>query len=104
MVEQEPCARVEAVALPIVHGDVVPEDLRHAVRTAWVEGRVFVLGYLPHLAEHLARRSLVEADAGVDLPDGLETSRNALGVELPGQHRLVPRGGDERHCREVVEL
>ena len=34
----------------------------------------------------------------------LEDARDALRVELAGQHRLVPRRGHERHRREIVEL
>jgi hypothetical protein len=38
------------------------------------------------------------------LVNGLEAARDALRVELAGQHRLVPRRRHERHRREVVEL
>ena len=41
---------------------------------------------------------------GVDLPDRVEQARDALRVELAGQHRLIPRRGHERHRGEVVDL
>src|SRR5712691_2596285 len=55
VVEQDPAAGEEVVALAIVHRDGVAVHLGDAVRAARVKGRVLVLGRLPHLAEHLAR-------------------------------------------------
>ena len=94
----------QVVALAVVDRDVVREHLRHAVRAARIERRQLGLRHLAHLAEHLARRRLVEADRRVDLADRLEHARHALRVELAGQHRLIPRRRHERHRREVVEL
>jgi hypothetical protein len=44
----------QVVALPVVHGNVVSEDLRHAIRTARVERRFLRLRNLTDLPEHLA--------------------------------------------------
>ena len=82
----------------------MPVDLRHAVRRARVEARGLTLGDFGHLAEHLARARLVEADLRVDLPDCLEEPRHAQGGELTGQDRLVPGRRDERLRGEVVDL
>src|SRR5262249_28586446 len=37
VVEEDPAHRVEAEALPVVHGDVVAVDLRDPVRRPWIE-------------------------------------------------------------------
>ena len=62
VVEQDPRAGEQPVALPIVDGDVVAEHLGAAVRRARMERRHLVLRRLAHLAEHLRRRRLIEAD------------------------------------------
>ena len=104
MIEEDARHREQVVALAIVDRDVVREDLRDTVGAARIERRHLRLRDLPHLAEHLARRRLVEPDPGVDLPDGLERPRHALRVELPRQHRLIPRRRHEGHRGEIVEL
>ncbi len=104
VVEQDARAGEEAVALAVVDGDVVAEDLRDAVGAARVERRQLVLRHLAYLPEHLARRGLVQADPGVDRPDRVEDPRHPLRVELAGQHRLVPACRDEGHRRQVVQL
>ena len=104
VVEQHARHREEVVALAVVHGDVMREHLRHAVRAARVERRHLGLRHFAHLAEHLARRGLIEADGRVDAADGVEHPRDALRVELAGEHRLIPRRRHERHGREVVDL
>ena len=38
------------------------------------------------------------------MPDRLQHAGHPLRVVFAGQHRLVPRGGDERHGGEVVDL
>ncbi len=99
-----PETAIEVVALAVVDGDVVREDLRDAVGAARVERRQLGLRHLAHLAVHLARRGLVEADRGIHLTNGLERPRDALRVVLARQHRLIPGGRHERHRGEVVEL
>src|SRR5688572_23323037 len=80
----------QPVTLAIIHGDVMTEHLRHAVRAARVKRGELGLRHLPHAPVHLARRGLVQTDAGIDLPDRLEHASDALRVELAGQQRLVP--------------
>ncbi len=104
VVEQDARAGEQPVALAVVDGDVVPEDLRDAVRAARVEGRQLALGRLADLAVHLARRGLVDADGRIDVPDRFQHTGDALRVELAGQQRLIPRRGHKRHRRQVVEL
>ena len=94
----------QVVALAVVDRDVVREHLRHAVRAARIERRQLGLRHLAHLAEHLARRRLIDADRRIDLANRLEHARHALRVELAGEHRLIPRRRHERHRREVVDL
>ena len=69
-----------------------------------MEGRRLRLGHLADLAEHLARRCLVEADPEVHLADRLQHPGHAEGRELPGQDRLVPRRRHEALGGEVVHL
>jgi hypothetical protein len=69
-----------------------------------MERRQLGLRHLTDLSEHLAGRGLIEADGGIDLPHRFERPCHPLRVVFAGEHRLVPRGGHERHRREVVEL
>jgi hypothetical protein len=104
VIEQDARHREHVVALAIVHRDVVTEHLRHAIGASWIERRLLRLRHLAHAPVHLTGRRLVETDAGIDLPDGLEHARHALRVVLAGEQRLIPGRGHERHGREVVEL
>ena len=62
------------------------------------------LRHLGGLAEDLARRRLVDADAVVDRADGLEQRRDADRRELRRLDRVLPRARHERRRREVVHL
>ena len=95
---------VQVVALAVVDRDPVPVDLGDAVGAARVERRRLGLRHLAHLAEHLRRARLVEADLRVDEADRLEDPRHAERGGLAGEHRLAERGLDERLRREVVDL
>ena len=90
VIEEDAGRRKEIVALAVVHGDVVREHLRDAIRAPRVERRHLALRSLPNLSIHLAGRRLIEADRGVDASQRLEHAGHALRVVLPGQHRLVP--------------
>ena len=74
VIEEDARHREQVVALAIVDGDVVREDLRHAVGAARVERRELGLRDLSHLAVHLAGRRLVEPD-GRDRPDASPRAR-----------------------------
>ena len=104
VVEEDAADRVHAVALAVVDRDPVAVGLRDAVGAARVERRLLGLRHLLHLAEHLRRGRLVEADRRVDVADRLEHARDADGGELGGQHRLRPRGRHEALRGEVVDL
>ena len=104
VVKQDSSRRVQAIRLPIVDGDVVAVRLRNAVGRARVEGRSLVLRNFPHLAEHLRRGRLVEADVWIDRADCLEHARHADARELGREHWLVPRGRYEALRGEVVDL
>src|SRR5712691_1112581 len=54
VVKQDPAHGVQVVRLPVVDRGVVAEDLRHAVRAAWMERGHLVLRRLTDPAEHLA--------------------------------------------------
>ena len=79
-------------------------QLRHAVRAARVERRAFALPLVLDLAEHLARRRLIEADLRIDLADRFQTVDHADRIDLRRMRGLVPRGADEALRGEVVKL
>ena len=80
------------------------EQFRDGVGAARVERRVLVLRRLPHLAEHLGARRLVEADALVHDPDRLEHVQCAAAGNVGGGDRLHERRSDEALRRQVVDL
>src|SRR6185436_1769524 len=90
VIEENARTGEEGVALAVVDRDVVAVDFRDAVRAARVERCRFALRDLAHLTEHFARRRLVETDAPVDQANGLEHARNADGIELRREYRLLP--------------
>ena len=104
VIEENARAGEEAVALPIVHGDVVTVDLGDPVRAARVERGALPLRDFAHLAEHLAGRRLVESDRGIGEPDRFENAGHTYGVEFRGQNRLRPGCRNKGHRGQVVDL
>ena len=108
VVEQDARAGVQAVALAVVDGDVVAEHLGAPVRRARMERRHLGLRGLAHLAEHLRRRRLVEADRVVlraaDHADRLEHPQHAEPGDVRRQLGLAEAQRDERDRPEVVHL
>jgi hypothetical protein len=102
VIEQNSRSGKQVVALAIVDGDVVREDLGDAVRASGIKRRELGLRNFANLAEHLARRCLVQPDFRIHLTDGFEHACHALRIELPREHRLIPGRGHERHRGEVV--
>ena len=62
VIEENAAARVEPIALAIVHGGVVSEYFGGPVWAARMEWGEFGLRGLANFAEHFARRCLIEAD------------------------------------------
>src|SRR5437867_13151056 len=60
MIEQDTIARVQSVALAIVHRRPIRKDLRYPVRTARPERRLFILRNGLRCAKHFAARSLIK--------------------------------------------
>jgi hypothetical protein len=104
VVVEDAGARVEPVSVAVRARAEVRIRLRDSVRRHRRERRLLRLRRFGRVAEDLRRRRLVEADARVDDPDRLEQGGRADGGELGGLHRLLPRRGHERGCREVVDL
>ena len=104
VVEEDAVHRVHPVRLAVVARDPVAEDLAHAVWTARMEGRLLVLRRLAHLAEHLARRRLVEAALDVLLADRVEEAQRAHRI---GVRRVLRHAEAHLHVTlgaEVVHL
>ena len=108
VVEQDARAGEQVVALAVVDDDVVTEHLGAAVRAAGVERGQLGLRGLAHLAEHLRRRRLVEADrvvlAAADHPDRLEHAQHAETGDVGGELGLVEAERHETDRSEVVHL
>ena len=104
VVVEDPAAGEHPVAAAVARGDEVGVGLRDAVRRQRARRRLLRLRRLARLAEDLAGRRLVEADARVDLADRLEHRRRPDRGELRGEDRLVPRARDEGRGRQVVDL
>ncbi len=108
VVEQDPRTGEQPVALPIVHGDVVAEHLGAAIRRTRMERRHLVLRRLTHLAEHLRRRRLIEADRVVlrppDHADRLEHPQHPQPRRVRRQLGLREAQRDERDRPQVVHL
>src|SRR5947209_65721 len=94
VVEEHAATTVHAVALAVDDRNPVAVELGHSVGAAGVKGGPFALRRLLRLAEHLAAARLVEANSlGVDQVDRLQDARHTHGVELTGEHRLLPADG-----------
>src|SRR5262245_18535509 len=74
------------------------------VRAARCERRRLALWRFGGIAEHLARRGLVEARFRCHEAHGFEQARDAQRGELTGQLRLTPRRLHEGLRRQVVDL
>ena len=83
VVEQNAAGSVEPVALPVIHRDVVAEDLGAGVRAARVEDRGLALRRR-RAAEHLARGGLVEAALARRTPHGFQQAQRADGDHIGG--------------------
>ena len=103
-----PLDACRSVRLAVVHRHVVAEHLGDAVRRARVERRPLGLRRLAHLAEHLRRARLVEADRVVlgaaDDAHRLEHAQHAEAGDLRGELGLLERELHEADRAEVVDL
>src|ERR1700676_1199542 len=79
-------------------------DFGDAVWATRIEWRSLGLGNLNDFPEHLGTGSLIELDLRIDVTNRFEDARHPESGELTSQHRLRPRGRDERLCREIVDL
>ena len=104
MVEHDAVARVDAVTLPVVDGDVVGVDLGHAVGASGSEAGGFGLGSLGRVAEHFRTGGLVETNARVHQLDGLQHPGDPQARDVARVDGLGPTGGDETLSRQVVDL
>jgi len=84
VIEHDAVAGVEAVALAVVDGHPIGEDLAHRVGAAGVEGSLFGLGVLLGQAEHLRGGGLVVAGVDVQLAHALQNTQRAHGHGVAG--------------------
>src|SRR5260370_15271213 len=94
---------MEPIALPVVHGDIVPEDLGAGVGTAGVKGRGFVLRRLGR-SEHFNGGGLVEAAIQADAMDGFQEAEDAEAGHVDGVARDLEGNLDVALCSQVVDL
>ena len=69
-----------------------------------IKGNANVGARLAHLAEHLTRAGLVEANVGIDDADRFEEARDAERGDVARQHRLREARHHETLGRQVVDL
>ena len=108
VIEQNSGTGVETVTLAVVDRDVMSEHLGASIRRTGMERRAFGLRNLADLAEHLRRRSLVEADrivlGAADHAYCFEHAQHAGSGEIGREFGLVPGQCHERDGRQVVDL
>ncbi len=80
------------------------EQLRHAIRTARIEGRVLALRHRLHEPEHFRRRRPVITHLRIEDADAFEQIQRADAGHLGGRHRLIERDAHEALRREVIQF
>ena len=105
VVEEDPVDGVHAVRLAVVARDPVAEDLARR-RTGCADGTASPRSAATsrHLAEHLARRRLVEAAVDALLADRVEQAQRAERVDVGGVLRDVEAHAHVALRAEVVDL
>ena len=104
VVEQDPVAGEQAVALAIVDGHPVGIRFGGRVGASRIEGRCLALGHLPHLAVHLGAARLVELRGQPGLVDGLQDAHGAQGRHVARVLGDVEAHADVALGGEVVDL
>src|SRR6185437_1618687 len=104
VVEKDAAGSVYAETLAIVDRGPVRKQLGHAIRTAWVERRPFVLPLCLDQSEHLAGGRLIEAHLRIVNPYRFQHIECANTGDMRRQHRLPPRSGDKALRTKVVDL
>ena len=104
MVEEDAVDRKHVVALAVVDGLPVAEELGAGVGAAGVEGGALGLRALRHLAEHLAAGGLVEAHGQLRVADCFQEVDGSQGVGLHGVDRLLEADMHVRLGAEIVNL
>src|ERR1700719_3393670 len=89
VVEQNAIARVQTIALAIIHRRPVSEHFCDAVRTARPKWRSFRLRYGLDFAEHFAARSLVEARSQPHFANCFENSDRSDASHVRGIFRDI---------------
>src|SRR5260370_42282770 len=95
---------MHTIAFTVVHGDPMSIRFGNAIRTPRVQWSRFELWHFLDLTENFAGTSLVKANFGVDVPDGVQQAGHAEGGHVAGENRLSPRCLDKALRGQVVYL
>ncbi len=104
VVEQNAAARVQPVALAVIHRDPMRENFRATVGRARIERRGFLLRNFLHHPEHLARRRLVKPRFEARLPHRFEQPHRARARHVRRIFRRVETDAHMALRREIVNL
>ena len=108
MVEQNARAGIHAVALAIVHSDVVAEHLCAAIRRTRVERGEFCLRYFTYFAEHFRRRGLVKTHrvvlSATHHANSFEHAQYTKTRGVCSELGLGPREMHKGNCAQVVNF
>ncbi len=97
---------MHAIGFAVIDRDPIGIELCRRVRRARIERRRFLLRNLPHLAEQLGGRGLIEASLGFAAEDtnGLEQAQRSKPIGVGRIFRRLERDLHMRLRREVVDL
>src|SRR5271155_434281 len=104
VIEKDPRAGVELVALPVIDRCPVAVHFGHAVWAAWVERGPLALRDFNDLAEHFRTTGLIEPYGRVQHHDGVQETSHTEGRHFPREYRLCPRGHYKGLGSQVVDL
>src|ERR1700730_8390359 len=104
MVKKNPVARMQAVALPIIHCRPIGKYLRHTIRTPRPKGRSLRLRHLLHFAEHFAARGLVKPCLNTSLPNCFQNPDRPDASNIGGILRNIETDTNVALRAQMVDL
>src|SRR6266446_8277004 len=104
MIEQDTIARVQSVALAIVHRRPIRKYLRYPVRTARPERRLLILRNGLRCAEHFAARSLIKPRPQSRFANGFQNPNRADAGDIRRVFRNIKADPDVALRSEMINL